>query len=52
MNNCFVLEQARFFGQRLQKEAGPDPAKQADLAYALALNRAPTPKTSAAAPPR
>ena len=43
MNNRFVLEQARFFGMRVRQEAGADPAKQADLAYALALGRPPTP---------
>ena len=39
MNNRFVLEQSRYFGERVRSGAGPDPAKQADLAYQLALGR-------------
>ncbi|HLJ57518.1 MAG TPA: DUF1549 domain-containing protein [Chthonomonadaceae bacterium] len=41
MNNRFVLDQARFFAARIRADAGPDPAKQADRAYLLALGRAP-----------
>jgi hypothetical protein len=38
-NGDFVNRQARHFADRLRREAGPDPAKQVDLAYRLALAR-------------
>ncbi|MDP1586382.1 MAG: DUF1549 domain-containing protein, partial [Prosthecobacter sp.] len=41
-NNDFILRQSRYFAERLQKEAGPDLAKQIHLAYALAFSREPT----------
>ncbi|MDX2154180.1 MAG: DUF1553 domain-containing protein [Bryobacteraceae bacterium] len=41
MNNAFVILQAEKFAERLQKDAGPDPAKQVDLAWRLALSRPP-----------
>jgi hypothetical protein len=41
-NGDFVNEQARHFASRLEREAGPDPARQIDLAYRLALCRPPT----------
>jgi hypothetical protein len=43
MNNSFVLLQSRHFAQRLEREAGVDAAAQVDLAWRIALNRAPAP---------
>lgn len=42
MNNSFVLRQARFFGERVKKDAGPDPEAQVRRAYLLAFGRPPT----------
>jgi hypothetical protein len=42
LNSDFTNRQARYFAERLRKEAGTDPAKQIDLAYRLALCRPPT----------
>ena len=42
LNNEFVLNQAKLFAERLQKEAGDDVPRQVDLAYRLALTRPPT----------
>jgi cytochrome c553 len=42
MNNAFVLMEARIFAERLRREAGNDPARQADLAFQLALARKPS----------
>jgi hypothetical protein len=41
-NGAFVNEQARHLAARLEREAGPDPARQVDLAYSLALARPPS----------
>ena len=41
-NGDFVNRQAEHFAERLQHEAGDDPAKQVDLAFRLALCRQPT----------
>jgi hypothetical protein len=41
-NNDFILRQSRYFAERLQKEAGPDVAKQIHLAYTLTFSREPT----------
>jgi hypothetical protein len=41
MNNAFVLMEAEKFAERLRREAGPDPARQVDLAFELALSRKP-----------
>ena len=41
MNNDFVLRQAELFAGRLREAAPNDPAKQVELAYQLALDRAP-----------
>jgi hypothetical protein len=49
LNNGFVLNQAKLFAERLQKEAGPDVGRQITLAYQLALTREPTAKELAAA---
>src|SRR5262249_50771681 len=42
LNGEFTNQQARHFADRLRKEAGPDPDKQIELAYRLALCRPPT----------
>jgi hypothetical protein len=42
MNNALVLHLARRFAERLEREAGPDPARQVDRAYLLALGRPPS----------
>lgn len=42
MNNEFVGAQARHFAQRLEREAGADVERQLELAYQLALARAPS----------
>lgn len=41
LNNGFMLVQAEKFAERLTREAGPSPITQIDLAYRLALGRAP-----------
>lgn len=40
LNNEFVLIQARYFAERVQREAGDDPAKQIQALYRIALSRA------------
>ncbi len=47
MNNAFVHDQAKRFAQRLEREAGADPAAQVALAFELALSRAPSAKERA-----
>src|SRR5262245_8359144 len=42
MNNNFVLTEAKYFAERLRREAGDAPPAQVELAYRLALARAPT----------
>jgi hypothetical protein len=42
MNNTFVLTEAKYFAERLRREAGDDARAQAQKAYRLALGRAPT----------
>ena len=42
MNNEFMLRQARHFADRVQREAGSQPAAQARRAFALALERQPS----------
>ncbi len=42
MNNAFVLMEAAKFADRLKREAGSAPDAQVNLAFQLALNRAPT----------
>ena len=44
MNNEFVLNQAQLFANRLQEAAPRDSGKQIDLAYQIALSRAPQPE--------
>ncbi len=41
-NNDFMLRQARYFAERIGREAGTDPAAQVDHAFALALGRQPS----------
>lgn len=40
-NGAFVNQQAKFLADRLEKEAGPDSARQIELAYRLTLCRPP-----------
>ena len=42
LNNEFVLEQARYFAERVVREAGSDLADPVKLAYRIALSREPT----------
>ena len=42
MNNAFVLRQAQLFADRLQESAPDDLDRQIDLAYRIALTRAPS----------
>src|SRR5215813_5665537 len=42
MNNNFVITEAKYFAERLRREAGADPQAQVGRAYLLALGRAPT----------
>jgi hypothetical protein len=42
MNNAFVLRQAGYFAERVQREAGAKPEDQVTAAYRLALGRMPT----------
>lgn len=42
MNNNFVITQAKYFAERLKKEAGADVGAQVERAFRLALGRAPT----------
>src|SRR5438270_7303997 len=44
MNGQFSNEMAKFFAQRLAKEAGQSKARQLELAYRLASGRSPTAK--------
>src|SRR5271157_3081835 len=37
LNSRFVIQQAAIFAQRLQAEAGPDPARQADRGFEIAF---------------
>jgi hypothetical protein len=41
LNGPFMQEQSKAFASRLLRECGPDPAKQIERAYRLALARAP-----------
>jgi hypothetical protein len=41
LNGEFIQEQARHLADRLRRDAGDDPARQIDLAFRLALGRAP-----------
>jgi len=41
MNNNFVITEAKFFAERLRREAGDDARAQVDRAFRLALGRSP-----------
>jgi hypothetical protein len=41
LNDEFVLRQAKLFADRVKEAAPRDPARQVDLAYRIALSRAP-----------
>ncbi len=43
LNNEFVLEQARYFAERVLAQAGPEPSAQIETAYRIALSRKPGP---------
>jgi hypothetical protein len=43
LNNEFVLDQSRYFAERVMKIAGPEQEAQVRAAYRLALSRQPTP---------
>jgi len=49
MNSSFIIDQARFFAERLSREAGQDHGAQVDRAYRLAFGRLPKPEERAAA---
>ncbi len=49
LNDEFVLRQAKLFADRVQEAAPNDPAKQIELAYRIALTRAPDEKEFAIA---
>ncbi len=49
LNSRFVIGQAACFAERLEAEAGPDPARQADLGFRLAFGRSPSPSERDAA---
>ena len=49
LNSPFALQQAGFFAERLEKEAGGDATAQVQRAFLLAFGRAPSPEESAAA---
>jgi hypothetical protein len=42
MNNNFVINEAKYFAERLRREAGDDARAQVERAFRLALGRAPT----------
>ena len=41
LNNAFVLDQAKFFAERLERDAGADRARQVNRAFSLAFGRPP-----------
>jgi Protein of unknown function (DUF1549)/Protein of unknown function (DUF1553)/Planctomycete cytochrome C len=49
LNNSFMVDQSRFFAERLVREAGKDPAAQVVLAFQIAFGRAPKEQELAAA---
>ena len=44
-----MIQQATYFAQRLEAEAGPDPGCQADRGFRLAFGREPSPSERNAA---
>ena len=49
LNSEFVMQQAAFLAERLEREAGSDTAAQVQRAFSLAFNRTPEPEELAAA---
>jgi hypothetical protein len=49
LNSRFILDQSKRFADRLAREAGNDPEKQADRAFRLAFGRGPTDSERSAA---
>jgi mono/diheme cytochrome c family protein len=49
LNSGFIVQQARIFAERLEREAGADSAAQVHRAFALAFQREPEPAESSAA---
>jgi hypothetical protein len=49
LNSNFVLQQAKFFAERVEKDAGRDTDAQVKRVFALAFNRAPNEKERTAA---
>ncbi|MCB1019001.1 MAG: DUF1553 domain-containing protein [Acidobacteria bacterium] len=47
LNNAFLIEQAGFLAERLEREAGGDAAAQVELAWRLAFGRSPEAEESA-----
>jgi hypothetical protein len=41
LNSVLSVEATRALAERVQRDAGPDPVRQIDRAFALALQRAP-----------
>jgi hypothetical protein len=48
LNNALVIEVARASPERVERDAGPDPARQVQRAFELALQRRPDGRESAA----
>jgi hypothetical protein len=48
LNNALVIEVARASAERVERDAGPDPARQVQRAFELALQRRPDGRESAA----
>ena len=49
LNSNFMMQQARLFAERLEREAGKNPDAQARLAFQIAINRKPEGKELSAA---
>jgi hypothetical protein len=49
LNSGFMMQQAKFFAERLQREAGQAETAQVERAFALAFQRAPEPAEREAA---
>jgi hypothetical protein len=49
LNSSFILDQARYFAERLEREAGKNRTVQIERAFRLAFGRAPKPAEAAAA---
>jgi mono/diheme cytochrome c family protein len=49
LNSRFVIQQATYLAQRLEADAGPEPARQAERGFRLAFGRAPSSSESNAA---